>query len=214
MERTVVFDLAGVICHFHPERKVRALAEATGLRADRVRELVWDSGLDLRADAGEFTIAEYVEVLNTTLGTDLPQETFREAWAAGLVIDEGVLDFVRAVSVPTAVFSNNGPLLSDVFNHELAPVRDAVAAVVVSWQTGAIKPDRQAFEGLGAIIQVAPAEMIMVDDSEDNVTGARAAGIDAIHYTDLDSLRRQLLLRHVVVNSPHTDTAEVRRQEP
>jgi putative hydrolase of the HAD superfamily len=206
MQRIVVFDLAGVICDFRPELRVQAIADASGLSPEHVYRQVWESGLDARADAGEFTAAQYSEQLNEALGADLPQEVYRKAWAASLPINDELLAFVRATPRPTAVFSNNGPLLSDVFDNELAPVADAVDNVVVSWQTGASKPDREAFEALGAILQATPSEMILVDDSETNVNGARAAGIDAIHYTDIENLSRGLRLRHIVVNEAPPST--------
>lgn len=214
MERTVVFDLAGVICDFEPRLKLDQLAHVTGLSVDAVIRAVWESGLDARADTGEFTAPEYTEHLNKALGVDLHQEVYRKAWAASLILREDVLNCVKSVPCRRAVFSNNGPLLSDVFDNELQPVRDAVDHVVVSWQTGASKPDRRAFDGLGAILQAAPSQMVIVDDSEDNVNGARAAGIDAIHFTDISDLRRQLCLRHIVVNDWPTVTGAIARVDP
>lgn len=210
MERIVVFNLAGVICEYHPERRLDVLADATGLSVERVYELVWASGLDVRAEAGDFTAAQYSDQLNSALGVGLPQEVYRQAWAASLSVKEDALAFVRSTPRPTAVFSNNGPLLSDVFEHELAPVAESVDSVVVSWQTGAAKPDRAAYEGLGAILQAAPSEMIIVDDSQDHVDGARAAGIDAIRFTDVEHLGRELRLRHIVVNEPSPSTRALR----
>src|SRR5690606_4287705 len=146
---------------------------------------------------------EYRDALNNVLGVSLSLEDYRKVWAHALTPREELLTFVRNTPKPTAVFSSSGPFLSAAFEHELKPIADAVDAVVVSWQTGSRRPDRIAFEGLGALLQVSAAEMILVDNNRDNVDGARDAGIDAIWFTDVDALRRELRLRHIVVNEPH-----------
>jgi FMN phosphatase YigB (HAD superfamily) len=209
MDRYVVFDLAGVLCEFSQERRVHALAIMSGRSREDVDRLVWRSGLDARAEAGEFTAAEYRARLNETLGTDLSLVDYRAVWAVALTVREDVLAFVRSAPKPKAVFSSSGPFLSAAFDHELKPVADAVDAVVVSWQTGSRQADRVAFEGLGALLGVAPSEIILVDNNMDNVNGARDAGVDAIRYTDVESLRRELRLRHIAVNEPHPSTQSI-----
>ena len=50
MTQVVVFDLGGVVCRFEPDRRMRALVEATGLASEVIQDRVWGSGLDERAE--------------------------------------------------------------------------------------------------------------------------------------------------------------------
>jgi len=42
----LLVDLGGLTCRFHPERRLQALARASGLDADAVQSRIWRSGLD------------------------------------------------------------------------------------------------------------------------------------------------------------------------
>jgi putative hydrolase of the HAD superfamily len=67
--------------------------------------------------------------------------------------------------------------------------------VTVSWERGAVKPDkaiyRHSIEGIG----LEPAETLFVDDREDNVEAARALGLQAIRFTGVEGLREELIHR-------------------
>jgi HAD superfamily hydrolase (TIGR01509 family) len=68
---------------------------------------------------------------------------------------------------------------------------------VLSFEAEAMKPDRRIYD---AAIQRAgvPADRIFfVDDREENVAGARAAGIDAVQFVDCDTLIADLRKRNI-----------------
>lgn len=67
----------------------------------------------------------------------------------------------------------------------------------VSGDTGVRKPDPEAFTGLCRQLDVIPDRILLIDDQEENVTAARAAGLQALHYgtprlSTMDRLRREL----------------------
>ena len=64
----------------------------------------------------------------------------------------------------------------------------------VSCKTQIRKPAREAFLGAARSLGRDPADCIFVDDREKNVLGARAAGMRAIHFTNAESLERDLRL--------------------
>jgi putative hydrolase of the HAD superfamily len=65
----------------------------------------------------------------------------------------------------------------------------------VSCDTGVRKPDPRAFLGPARSLGRPPAELVLVDDRAANCEAARAAGLDAIHFTDASSLADALATR-------------------
>ncbi|MFP5075876.1 HAD family hydrolase [Rhizobium sp. YIM 134829] len=64
--------------------------------------------------------------------------------------------------------------------------------VTVSGEKRQIKPDREIYETHVAAFGLDPAASLFIDDSLANVEGARAAGWQAVHFTDPETLRRDL----------------------
>ncbi|MFC3571529.1 HAD family hydrolase [Paracoccus simplex] len=69
------------------------------------------------------------------------------------------------------------------------------ADIVVSGQVGALKPAPAIFRLLMDRNGLLPADCIFVDDSPANVEGARALGMDGIHFTDAEALGAELARR-------------------
>ncbi|MAN99603.1 HAD family phosphatase [uncultured Roseovarius sp.] len=64
--------------------------------------------------------------------------------------------------------------------------------IVVSGHERMVKPDREIFDLLCARAKAAPEACYFIDDSADNVTGARAAGWQAHHFTGPEALNADL----------------------
>ena len=54
------------------------------------------------------------------------------------------------------------------------------------------KKDPKAYEYIAEDIGLTPDEISFVDDSEDNVKAAKAAGCSAINYKELDDLKQKI----------------------
>lgn len=64
--------------------------------------------------------------------------------------------------------------------------------IVTSFETGFVKPEKEAYLLALEKAEVEPAETIFIDDSEINVQAARKLGIKAIRFVSADSLEEQL----------------------
>ena len=63
----------------------------------------------------------------------------------------------------------------------------------------AIKPERAIYDHHVKAFGLEPAATIFIDDSQKNVDGAKAAGWQAVLFTDAPTLRRDLAARGIVV---------------
>lgn len=82
-----------------------------------------------------------------------------------------------------------GNYLVEIFTPEQLALFDIIT---LSYETGFIKPEREAFTLAAEQLGVTVAECVFVDDQERNVKGAKAAGMRAIRYDDVKSFRQQL----------------------
>ena len=105
----------------------------------------------------------------------------------------GAEDLLRKLTgrYPTATLSNANEL------HWKALCADhgfdsIVKRNFLSFQIGFMKPDKEAFEKVIKGLGCEPGEILFFDDSPQNVEGARAAGMQAVHVTGFEDFRNKV----------------------
>lgn len=68
--------------------------------------------------------------------------------------------------------------------------------ILCSWHIGAVKPTRAAFDRAAHRLGRLPGDLLLLDDSHDNVTAARDAGWNADHATQDIDLQHLLSTHH------------------
>lgn len=201
---TVVFDLGGVVVEWDP---VPAVAAVVGQeRAERfVRGEIFDfAGWNHAQDAGRPWVD--AEAAATASHPHLAEEiaAYRPHFALSLRrLVPGTAAILRALrdrGVRVVALTNWS---AETFHHleEVHPdILGLFDDVVVSGEEGVAKPDPQIFEILSDRLGGPVDGVFYVDDSVANVAAARAAGMDAVHFTDAAALRKELedraLLEH------------------
>lgn len=106
---------------------------------------------------------------------------------------EHVVDFVRQTrrSHKTAMLSNvNRQFVDGLFTRsEMAELFDTV---VISGEAGLAKPNELIYELTATKLGLLPEECVMIDDSELNVNGALAAGMQGIVFATLEQCQTDL----------------------
>ncbi len=191
----ILLDLNGVLYHYHRRDRIDHLASAANLPPDAVKAAIWDSGFEDSGDAGTMDAAAYLQGFGARLGHALSEDDWLAAQQAAVTPIEttfALLPRLRS-GVACAVLTNNNLLVKRHF----ATLYPEVAALIgerayVSAEFGARKPDPQAYRSCLARLGLRPADALFVDDSEDNVAGARAAGLVGYHYTGSEELAAEL----------------------
>lgn len=189
----VVFDIGGVLVDWQPHLAwIEELGSADAVAAfmERIdfktRNARGDGGARFSDMAAELTdpddrrrLEEYVSLYTKTVMNPVPG-----TWE--------VLDQLKACGTPLHAITNWSaetwpeglkahPRLGEVFD-----------VTVVSGQEGVMKPDARIFEILCTRADVAPSDCVFIDDGLHNVDGARAAGMDGIHFRGADALEAAL----------------------
>ena len=191
----VVFDLGGVVCRWLPDRRLVALSELSGLPPATVDQVVFESGFDDAGERGQFTLDEYTTTLGSLLGLEPSVDQrglLSAAWALAYEPHPAVLRAVGAVARPVALLTNNGPLMEHALGTELGAVGAAFDQLLFSWRLGAAKPDPEAFAAATEALGTEPGRVLFIDDSEENVAGARAFGWQAAPFTTVLDLQATL----------------------
>ena len=190
----VVFDLAGVVCRFDADHRLAVLGEAAGLAPEVVQQRIWEAGIDAAGDRGKLSAAEMRDAVRGALGLTVDDARLRALYISAFTVDPAVLavvDRVRA-DVATALLTNNGPLVLEAMEHELAEVGRRFDPWGFACRYGAEKPDPAIFRALCDEARVAPEAVFFIDDSPEHVAAAQQLGIRAHHFTDADRLTEAL----------------------
>ena len=188
----VIFDIGGVLVEWRPH-----LAWAEELGEDGAHAFMARIGFgprNLRADGGETFAALAAEIgdpVDARLLAAYPAlyaRTVRDAvpgtWA--------VLDDLRARGVPVHAITNWSAETWPEGVRVHPRLDEAFDTLVVSGRERMLKPDPAIFRLLCERAGIAPEACVFVDDGAHNVAGARAVGMDAIHFTGADALRAAL----------------------
>lgn len=196
----VVFDLGNVLIRWDP---VPAIAAAVG--TERAAAFVADPDFDFAAwnhanDAGR-TLDEAEQ---TALASHPHYEqeilAYRQNFGASLVGEiagtVAILQELHAAEVPLFALTNWSADLFPVAV-EMFEFLELFEDIVVSGEEGVAKPDPEIFEVLEERVRHRAGldDCIFIDDSPANVLAASQTGLDAIHFTNPDHLREDLIVR-------------------
>ena len=145
---------------------------------------------------GEVDLRPLIEELLQVRELDIGFEDVLEIWCR-IDPDERMLalvDQVRATGVVTALATNQQSYRGSWMLANL-PYELSFDVQFHSWQVGLAKPDPEFFTHIVNSLGLEPDEAVFVDDMHENVMGARAAGLHAVHFSMLSTygeLRWQL----------------------
>ena len=175
------FDFDKTLYAYNFRMRLPALSLVTGASQYHLAKTWWAGGYEVRAEAGEWpTSAEYLAEFERVTGSRLTLENWQEARAlASTVIPASVDALRRASTLGTVSLLSNNP---SPFAESLPVLAPDVTAIVgenrlVSCQLGVRKPDARIFELALARYGARAEDTFFVDDSADNLEGARALGI-------------------------------------
>lgn len=177
-----VLDLGNVLVEVDFRRAFAAWAKAAGVPVEALSARFSFDDAYCAHERGEIDAARYFSRLKTSLGIALSDAQWLEGWNAifgGPLPGAGRVLRELAGRMPLYVFSNTNPAHIAHFAPRYRELLAPVTKVVTSCEIGRRKPEPEAFRRLAAITGLAPSRLAFFDDLEENVAGARAAGLQA-----------------------------------
>jgi putative hydrolase of the HAD superfamily len=198
MIRAVISDLGRVVLWFDNNVFLRKLAALASRPFDEVKAAVHGHvELWRRFDEGTLTTEDFRRAVCAAVGTEVEYGAFYAIYNDIFTLNEPVAAVLRQVSEAgyrTALLSNTDPERFS-FVRKKFPEILFFDDYVLSYELRLIKPDPGIYLEAARRAGCPPAECIFIDDMEENVKGALAAGLQGIHYqpdTDLAADLRKL----------------------
>jgi putative hydrolase of the HAD superfamily len=148
-----------------------------------------------RHETGEASDAEFFAALRRTLGVDISDTQFLEGWNAifaGETPGMNALLARAAKRLPLYAFSNTNRPHIEHFSKAFADILGHFREIFLSSTIGLRKPDAAAYDHVVKAIGVPAQRIVFFDDLAENVEGARARGLTAVHVTSPDDVARAL----------------------
>ncbi|MFC4636832.1 HAD family hydrolase [Deinococcus hohokamensis] len=179
--RHVAFDWGGVFTvGTFDGRSTQNVSERTGVALDQVRASYFRHVHQL--EVGAWTLPQFWTVMGQETGIILPYPEF-EALYLGSIADHAPM-YATLAALPSHVrvglLSNNYPVVSDHLRRD--PRFGRFDALVFSNELGHKKPSPEAFAALQQAMGVPAAQVAFVDDVQENIEAAQAAGFHGLLY--------------------------------
>jgi len=190
--RAVLFDLGGVILRTEHEAPRQHLAGRLGVEYDELDRLVFQSETSRKASLGEISEEDHWRAVTKRFKWSGGPLEFRDEFFAGDALDRGLIAFLQSLrgSVKTGLVSNAwSGLRQYILDHKF---EDAFDVMVISAEVGVVKPNPKIYQMTLDQLGVSPNEAVFVDDFIENVKGAQAVGMSAIHFKDSSATITQL----------------------
>jgi glucose-1-phosphatase len=148
-----------------------------------------------RHEIGEISDAEFFSGLRSSLGITLSDAQMLEGWNA---IFAGEMPGISAQlsraakSLPLYAFSNTNNAHVAHFSRQYAGLLGHFRKIFLSSAIGLRKPDAAAYDHVVKAIGVAPQRIVFFDDLAENIEGARAYGLNAVHVTSSGDVAQAL----------------------
>lgn len=182
----LLFDLGRVVLDIDFSKAIACWAGHAGCAPESiVARYVRDEAYRMH-EVGKISDEEYFASLRSSLGIGISDAQFLEGWNAifaGEMPDIAELLPRAARQMPLYAFSNTNQPHVDYFQREYADLLGHFRTLYLSSSIGLRKPDAEAFDHVIAEIGVPAERIVFFDDLDENVEGARARGLRAVHVT-------------------------------
>ena len=197
--KAIVFDIGNVLIHWDPHM---AFVADLGSRAAVAAffERIDFYALNLRADAGE-SFADLAALLPDPADAALLSRYVDRYAATVARTIEGtwaLMDRLRGAGQQIHAITNWSAETWPIGVATHPRLGTSFGVTVVSGQDRVLKPEPGIFDLLCHRAGLAPQDCLFIDDSEKNVAGARAFGMDAVHFTTPDALEAALTARGIL----------------
>jgi FMN phosphatase YigB (HAD superfamily) len=182
----LLFDLGRVVLDIDFKRTLACWAGHAGCEPAHLVGRFSNDETYKRHERGEIDDAEFFAGLRASLGIELSDAQFLEGWNAIFAGEmPGIARHLARAKkrVPLYAFSNTNGAHADHFSVAHADVLGHFREIFLSSSIGLRKPDAQAYDHVVKAIGVPASRIVFFDDFAENIEGARARGLIAVHVT-------------------------------
>lgn len=188
----LVLDLGNVLAFHDNEKLFRELGRAFDVPAEQLKERL-DGGLWDRVNRGQLPGDSLRQELVQRLGKDVSPDAWFEVWNCHFSINEPMVGVVSFLVGQLKLV-----LLSNTHDQHVAwlkprlPVLADFDALVLSYEVGAVKPEKVMYERALAAAGTAPWKTVFFDDVQRYAVGATQVGMHGRVFTTVETFTEDL----------------------
>jgi HAD superfamily hydrolase (TIGR01509 family) len=125
-------------------------------------------------------------------GLNLQESEFLNFWFSGEQIIPELVEYVKELrdkKIEVYVLSNNFRERTEYYRKQFTDLFNEFSGAYFSWETGFVKPEKEAYENLMTEHKLRPEECVYFDDSQKNIDVALGLGIKAAKYVGLNEAK-------------------------
>jgi putative hydrolase of the HAD superfamily len=191
----ILFDLGNVLIDIDFYRCARLWSDHAGIPAHVLASRFRIDDAYKAFECGKLDARAFYEALRRQLEISLPDDIMREGWNA-IIRDEkpGIRDCLEQLArrYPLYVLTNTNPEHENIWAEKHQDLLSYFEKIFVSSHMGYRKPDTAAYLHVSQSIGVPCSEILFFDDADENVEGARKAGMQAIRVDQDDTVSQCL----------------------
>jgi FMN phosphatase YigB (HAD superfamily) len=182
----LLFDLGRVVLDIDFSRAIGCWAAHAGCEPSEILARYVRDDSYHHHETGRISDADYFESLRASLGISITDAQFLEGWNAIFAGEmPGIAELLERAAnhLPLYAFSNTNRPHVEHFSQAHADVLGHFREIYLSSTIGLRKPDQAAYDHVVGAIGVPASRILFFDDLAENIEGARACGLLAVHVT-------------------------------
>ena len=189
-----IFDLGKVLVDFDYSIAARKLAARSAKAPEDLHAFLGSSPLLVDYESGRLTRATFYEAIRDAIGFRDDLTEFGSYFADIFSEMPGTIALhaeLRQRGFKTYIFSNTNDLAIEHVQRNF-PFFKNFDGYIYSYEVGAMKPDAPIYEAMEKMCGRRGADLIYIDDREENIAAGAALGWRAILHESPDKTRRAL----------------------
>jgi putative hydrolase of the HAD superfamily len=191
--KAVIFDFGGVVAEEGFREGLKAIGRKNGLDPQNffkaAGELVYKTGYVV----GRAPEADYWNAVRERTGITGTDGELREEILKRFTLRDKMIEYIKGLKstgLTTAVLSDQTNWLEEI--DRSTPFFLHFDHVFNSFRLRKGKRDPSVFTDVCSLMGLEPDEALFVDDNIENVRSAALQGLKALHFIDMESLKREL----------------------
>ncbi len=174
----VVFDLGKVLVDFDYTIAARKIASKGKIMAEKIYQFIALSPLLFKYETGLITRQDFFKAVCDATGYCGDIEEFGSFFADIFTPIPAMVELhatLRKAGIPTYIFSNTNDLAITHIRHNF-PFFNNFDGYILSYEVGSMKPDAKIYEALEKMAGKRGADVLYLDDRQENVDAGAARG--------------------------------------
>lgn len=194
MLKTILCDLGNVLLFFSHERMCRQIGELFGRTGDEIRQALFSSTLLREFETGRLGEPQFQQRLETLYGRQVKEADLRRAGSDIFTVNESlerVLDDQKSRGVRLVLLSNTSHAHIQWVRQNYR-VLDRFDELVLSYESGFVKPEDGIFLAALQAIHCRPEECLYLDDIREFVAKGETFGLRGHVFTTTERFSDEL----------------------